>query len=352
MTNQLAKSNYNAVDIAKFIAAFLVIAIHCNPLTSFNEIISNYFVNTISRVAVPFFFACSGFFFFKKLDFQNEKIVNSKENRRKLCKYLKRICLLYVIWSGIYLMWQIPEWYSTSWLSVHAFIDYAISFISNGSYYHMWYILYLIFATVFGYFILSFYKKRIVIVIATILYIFGMLSYSYFGFDFLPCDIFVSISNKLGAFWGAATRAFPLMIAGYYVGTAKHRPSTKSSLLLFVVSFLLLSVEYYAINTFTCNHENFSYIIFTVPCQCFLFSFILSIKSDKTSVIFFYLRNTSTIIYCLHPMIINLLNLIPGFSDSNSILRYISVATISLLLSLIIVKFSKKNVFKLLKYLY
>lgn len=352
MTKQLSKNNHNAIDIAKFIAAFLVITIHCNPLTSFNEIFNNYFVNTVSRIAVPFFFACSGFFFFKKLEFKNGKIINCKENRKKLYKYVGRIFLLYAIWSVIYLMWQIPEWHSTGWLSVNAFIDYAISFILSGSYYHMWYILYLIFATVFGYFILSFFKKSVVIFMATILYILGMLSYSYFWVNFLPCDVFIIISNNLGALWGAATRAFPLIITGYYVGTAKHKPSAKLSLLLFSISFILLSAEYYALNTFTSNHEYFSYIIFTVPCQYFLFSFILSIKSGEASEKFIYLRNSSTIIYCLHPMIINLLKLIPDFYDSNSVLQYISVAIISLLLSLIIVKLSKKKVFRFLKYLY
>ena len=56
---------YYSIDAAKFICALLVVAVHCMPFgysEAFlipNQIVRNY----IARIAVPFFFVSSGYFY-------------------------------------------------------------------------------------------------------------------------------------------------------------------------------------------------------------------------------------------------------------------------------------------------
>ncbi|MCD7885560.1 MAG: acyltransferase [Lachnospiraceae bacterium] len=86
---------FPAVDIVKFVCAFLVIAIHVAPLTDVNGYLNYGIVNYISRLAVPFFFIAGGFFCFRKTSVENfDKTVPNS--------YAKNTIKLYLIWTVIY----------------------------------------------------------------------------------------------------------------------------------------------------------------------------------------------------------------------------------------------------------
>ena len=69
------KTNYNAIDLGKFICAILVVTIHVKPFgangsevfTFLNLFLKQY----IARIAVPFFFITSGFLLFRKTNHDN-----------------------------------------------------------------------------------------------------------------------------------------------------------------------------------------------------------------------------------------------------------------------------------------
>ena len=60
----------NGIDLVKFLCSVLVIAVHIYPFRDFPPALGtplNFFLqNYLSRLAVPFFFACTGFFLFGK----------------------------------------------------------------------------------------------------------------------------------------------------------------------------------------------------------------------------------------------------------------------------------------------
>ena len=70
MSEEQTRKKYNAIDIAKLICSFLVIAIHIKPFGATDNNILIYIndgiQNFIARIAVPFFFISSGYFLYKK----------------------------------------------------------------------------------------------------------------------------------------------------------------------------------------------------------------------------------------------------------------------------------------------
>ena len=55
-------SSYKLIDLLKFICAFLVIGIHTRPFQARNNLLDQLFYYDISNYAVPFFYACTGYF--------------------------------------------------------------------------------------------------------------------------------------------------------------------------------------------------------------------------------------------------------------------------------------------------
>ena len=96
---QVARKNYNGIDVAKFICSILVIAIHVDPFaTSDNSTLQqlHFFLSQyIARIAVPFFFIAAGYFLFRKTSPDSFDL-------RPVRKYIGRIVRLYVLWSILY----------------------------------------------------------------------------------------------------------------------------------------------------------------------------------------------------------------------------------------------------------
>lgn len=347
------KKNYGSIDLFKFIFSFFVIMLHTGLFLSVNEELEFWFINTISRFAVPFFFASSGFLFFTKLDYKNDKIENSSKNRKKFFRYIWRMFLLYIIWSVIYLFVSIPEWVKNGWLSFGIVKDYVISTFRIYSYYHLWYMIDLIYATIFGYILLSFVKRKYIPYIVIVLYAFGITAYSYYWIDCPASSLSLSAWNSFTAMFAGLTMAFPLMYVGYFA--SQHNFKKMNSLILTIVSLVLLCVEIYLLRTFTENKWVFSYIIFTLPCAYFLFSLVININVNIKQDTLKILRSMSTLIYCIHPLIINAVYIAfkaNGISDIHSVLKYFMVAGLSLVVAFIIVKLSQFKYLKFLKYLY
>lgn len=153
---------------------------------------------------------------------------------------MKRLVLLYVIWSAIYLLWQIPYNNSIGWTGFEAVKDYVVSFFLNSSFYHFWYFLCLIYGVVALYFALRVFNVKVVLVLAA-----------------------------------------------------------------------------------CCNAD--------------------------TAVRF---RKMSTLIYCIHPMIINLLGLIKGYDAVNSLIHFLLVSSISIAFSLLFILLQRNRCFSWMKFMY
>lgn len=79
---EVSKS-YNSIDLFKFIAAILVVAIHTHPFGENPDV--DYYFTCFCRIAVPFFFITTSFFFFRKA-------------KPDIKAYTKRLSILYLLW--------------------------------------------------------------------------------------------------------------------------------------------------------------------------------------------------------------------------------------------------------------
>ena len=135
----MEKKIYSFVDVLKFVFSYFIIMIHVDLFNDVNESLHYFSANILTRIAVPFFFAVSGFFFAKSLDYSKErKIAKTKSNLKRLKKTEWRIIVLYAVWSFIYVFIAMPFNYD-GW-SISNLADYAITSVIRCSFYHLWYI--------------------------------------------------------------------------------------------------------------------------------------------------------------------------------------------------------------------
>ena len=92
------RKTYAHIDIAKFILAFFVVAIHVRPFDNWENPTVDALFYSAAAVAVPYFFIASGFLCFAR-DEENPWETGGQRAR----KQAKAVLELYLIWTLIYL---------------------------------------------------------------------------------------------------------------------------------------------------------------------------------------------------------------------------------------------------------
>lgn len=334
---QTDRQTYDSVDLAKLIGSFLVIAIHTGIFISFSEVLNFCFVNLFCRIAVYFYFIASSYFFFSAIEFHNDKIKKTKDNIKKLKRYVLRVSLLYVVWSAIYLVLDIIKWYRLGCLSLANFKGYVLSFFTNSSHYHLWFIISLIYAIPIMYFVLRYLGKRVLLVGSLVLYLIGLV-YGSYNFIHPP---FQSLYTTFADVWPRMStvlfNVIPICALIFVCDSIKMKRLPLwivSIIMLILFSFEGMLLYYY----FPKNAS--SYIIFTLPTVLFLF---VSIKNTPLTIKRSYeIRKLSTIIYCMHPLVIESLGCCINTKDLNSLVYFLIISLITLLISTILLLLFKK----------
>lgn len=300
------ENQYTAIDLARFICALLVVVIHTSPLESVSAVAHFIVENIVARVAVPLFFAISGFLFFGKQDYSGGKISGDRDNLRRLLSFCKRNTALYLGWAAVYLaVVYLPMWYRSGWWGLHAVKDAMAALLFSGIHYHLWYLLATIYAVPFLYLLLYLFPLKKVCRMAALLWIGECLTYSYawLGTDRLPVVAF--LLSRMPVVFDAAFRAVPLLTAGAVIARNPPDWSRKKTYFLCAAAFLFCAAEATALHVFSPNENQYSYV-FSTPLLAFSWLFcILRVKSSRIPEIGArVLRNMSLTIYCIHPLII------------------------------------------------
>lgn len=348
MENTLVnKKEFIFLDIMKFICSLLVVAIHIPPLVNIDSSFSYWFTQIFSRIAVPFFFICSGFFLFEKL-----------KDKEKFIKYIKRMIIFY----GTYTLFYIPQIIYNNTLNDLTLLEDIGMFFRNtlfvASYSHLWFILGIIIASSILYLFVNKFKlsDKKIIIIAIVLYCIGVIGNEYpnllndnivLGKIFeIYCAMLRTTRN--GLFFGLL-----LVSIGYLIKKHSDKISMMSVYpMLLVLTFVIMCMEKYLFLPGQVGNKND--MLFCLPivttllfiCCCFVRIDIKYLSIGKV------LRNISVIIFGFHLLIKFYLNL---YLDSNditlhSLLFYSIVVLINGVICLVIILLQKR--FKKLEYLY
>lgn len=353
------QQEYNVIDIVKFICALLVVAIHISPLGA-SEIriieLSNYAIkHCFARIAVPFFFASSGFFLFRKTDYNNFSMEPVK-------KYVIKLLKLYAIWTVIYLPLKIKSIISYEKGIALGILDYLRDCVFDGSYDHLWYLPALIFATLIVSFLI--YKKvklKNILLISAVFYAAGLLTQSWFG-------IIEPLRSMAPALWSVFRFAKEIFVTtrdglfdgmifvgiGAYIAYEGFNIPKKKALAGFFISYALLFAESFFVTGMHIIREHDIYI-FLVPLTYFAFGLASSWRLPSKSSVFKTLRKLSGLIYFIHMWIKRIIAKLSATYELNiekTCLFFLVVALISVLLSFAIIKLSEKRHFEWLKKIY
>lgn len=209
MIKSETRTKITSIDLMRILCAYMVVAIHVHPFEDVNECLGYIFTQVVPRIAVPFFFAVSGYFFIKSL---------IKDNSISF-RYLKRLIVTYTLWSLIYFTYQLLENIVNGGISILSLIkSNIVSFLVFGSWYHLWYFPALIFCVVISSIFNKLRYLKGLAVTSILLYIIGLLGCSYYAIG-----IEIPIINQLYQFSQftlirrVVLMGLPFFMLGYFI---------------------------------------------------------------------------------------------------------------------------------------
>ena len=350
----MERKNYYLVDIIKLICAILVVGMYCRPFLSVNETLDYFIVNILGRIAYPFFFVASSFFFFRKLEYVAG--LKSKENLRLLRNYLLRLCALYIVWTLFYLI-PLSIQISTGDISNYAVMDFVRDFFFAGSYYHLWVLPAMIFSTCIVYILLIKFKTLQVLEIGMVLYLLGMLINVYgalllkipFIGDIIKLyqDVFVTAKN--GLFFGILYTTI-----GYYIVSSRFNLSKLDLFKRTAICFILVFVEGFFLRGLEIENVDTIMYITLVPFIFYFFLYILMFNINFSER-FLTFRACSSLVYFLFPVFIVVLNTLPfHYYEWNlgSVWYFVFLLILTVDAAYLIYKASKQKQLKFLRILF
>ncbi len=344
-----SRPNYNAIDLVRIIAAVAVVMIHTDPFISISSDVEFYVINILTRFAVPFFFSVTGFFFFSKLKYENGKLKKCKENNKMFFQFMKRILILYTLWSLVYLCIYLPSWIISGFPFTDLFIDFTLSFFFRGVHYHFWYLLAIIYAIPILYLIMRFFKIKFLIIFLIVCYLISLASSSYSWLIEMFTGINLEELRPKNIFTLSLPRGLALIGIGLVFSIKKIILRKKVQIICLIACFIMLTLEVW-INYYFFNNTTVSYMIFTLPFSIFLFNFVLNFNLEGNPQTYLNLRKISSFIYFVHPIFIVLLN--DYITIIHSLVWFIVILILSVISSIIFVKLSQYKKLKFLQYLY
>lgn len=329
MTTKSRIKQRGGLDVFRLIAAFLVVAIHTSPLSSFSAEADFFLTRILARIAVPFFLMVTGHFVLGEL-LLGECRLNRGRQITGVLRHVRKLAVLY----GIAMLLYLP-------LGIYAghYGDMSVSaalkmIVFDGSFYHLWYFPACILGILLVCLLRRFLPFQAVAVIGVCLYGIGLFGDSYYGLlSFLPgvegvydggFSLFSYTRN--GLFFAPV-----FLLLGAAAGKRKSVFKPFFAAAGFAVSFLLMTAEGFLLRSFGLQRHDSMYVLL-IPVLYFLYRWILTwqIKVSKEK------RALSGWVYILHPaMIVMVRGLAKAFGLTellveNSLVHYLAVSAAAL----------------------
>lgn len=320
-----ATYNYNMLNIVKLICAVLVVMIHTSALKSLSE---DLWVGTslaICRVAVPFFFIVSGFFFYnsKSGDKRKNKITKTGKLYFKLL-LIETIILLPTL---IVMIFKVP-------------IVYLIqSILFTGFTGSLWYVSSMVIGMVF---VDLFIKKdmyKTLAVIAVALFLFGLAGDSYYGlFKGSVIESATTIYKNIFIMMQVGfTASVPFLTIGIFINKLNLIEKIKNPGRYVILGLVFVVIEAFILfktNIAIDYNLYFSLLIFAPALFIFAIKSDVQIDSKKAD----YTRSLGVLVYVLHQPLMLIAGAVVPMLFSNTLIKFIIVILISILVASILIK--------------
>lgn len=285
-------SRIESWDAFKWLAAFLVVAIHTSPLESIWPYGDFLLTRIAARLAVPFFFMLTGYF-----------TVQVKKTEKKLF-------LLYLGVTCLYLPVQIYKYMGGETFTAGRILK---DIFFDGTFYHLWYLPACMLGLALMTLLLKCGKENAA-AISILLYVIGLLGDSYFGL--------VRLSPVLSKVYDGMFTCFSYTRNGIFMAPLflllgrlfreqekKGKQNKEKELILFLCSFVLMIQEALLLHKTDWQRHDSMYL-FLPLCSYHLFAFLRCVNerdlpSERSG------KRTDSLwlkgpmyIYFLHPLVI------------------------------------------------
>lgn len=323
---------YGGLDYFRILCAIFVIAIHTAPLATINKEIDFAFTYILGRIAVPFFFMVTGFFFFQKISNDRQK------NVEFLKSFILKITKLYLFSILLYIPVNIYTGYFT-----HGFrcINLVKDILFNGTFYHLWYFPSVILGISISFILYRTFSTKVIYTIVSILFLIGLFGDSYFGISksFVAINHFYHFIFAVFDYTRNGLFFAPIFIMmGALIAKDKEQLiSFKKSMSGFLLSAFFMIGEGMLLHTLNLQRHNSMYF-FLIPSMFFLFQLLLHLKISNNQK----MRSISLWVYIIHPLCIILIR---GFGKAthttallvdHSLIHFLAVTVLSFAISIII----------------
>ena len=286
------KRSYGGLDVFKMIAAFLVVAIHTSPLTSFSAEADFFLTRELARLAVPFFFMVTGHFVLSGW------VRGESRDFGPIWRYFGKVSALY----GISVLLYLPVGIYAGHYEELTPLGVVRMLFFDSTFYHLWYFPALLLGILLVGLMGRFCPPAVSVVISAVLYLVGLFGDSYWG---LVAELpGVSAAYELGFQLFSYTRNGIFLAPLFLVMGALLKPGAKPVKSIpngigFGVTFLLMAVEGFVLRYFDLQRHDSMYLLLPL-CMFFLYRLLLCWNRKPLAAF----RTISTWIYILHPAVI------------------------------------------------
>lgn len=347
MENLIRKNDYHLINFCRFLCSLLIVAIH----TVSREEDLGYFIIITARIAVPFFFICSGYFLSDKLYYDNPDI-----RKQRIYNYIKNIFSIYLKWSLVYLVVRFISYFIDNINLIKGLVLCVRDFLFVGIKGHLWYLSALIFSVYLLYLLIGKYKikYKYICLLSLVLYLFSLSADAYNGLFINTMlgkiiDVYVYL---FGEVWNSYAQGLIFIVMG--IGIKKYDFTNKihRPVIVVIISYGLFIIEHCLLKYMDIPRDN-NTSLFLLILSPFIFISLLKFETSCkikhiTKYSSFY-KNSSLTIYLIHPLIMTIVNQFFNLMQINelqyiSYLKLIFVFLISLFIAILEQKYKELKV--------
>lgn len=303
--------NY-AIDFIKFFAILAVVIIHTFPS---NDQLGYFILDNISRFAVPFFFAASGYLFGLKVNNNPKSLAYFKRYVIKILKIYASWLVFYIAYDVVKILWSAENVTNALSKYLEKLTPLNLFYYGEGtSGYQLWFVISLVWSTAILYVFFRLKKITLLLIIGFCLNLLGLFGQSYSIFDPLPVSttraaLYISLFYTTLGFWFASGN--PLIML---------RPVHKKTYFYLFIFFTALQFgEGYVLEKWM-EARHGEYFLSTIFLTVFLFAFALSNPQLGKGMFLTKIGSNSLGIYAIHVFFIDMIDILfknTGFPQSS-----------------------------------